>query len=133
MPFLQDARGFSQAALRGSDAPATCAYAAAAGADRSSSTFWNICAGSVYAAKCSRQKPELASSSANPNGLASLSLLSSRHYAVSTGATLRNNAIPSLRSLPCPTLYQAKEPEAISDVFRRAGKKALGGGIPGEV
>lgn len=28
-------------------------------------------------------------------------------------------------------LYQAKEPEAISDVLRRAGKKALGGGIPG--
>ena len=133
MPFFQDARGFTQAASRRSDAPATCAHAyAAAGADPSSNTFWATCAGPLYAAQCSRQKPELTPSSANLNGLASLSLLSSRP-AVSTGTTSRNNAMPSLRSLPCPTLYQAKEPEAISDVFRRAGKKALGGGIPGGI
>lgn len=37
----------------------------------------------------------------------------------------------AMKGLPCPILYQAKEPEAISDVLRRAGKKALGGGIPG--
>ena len=54
---------------------------------------------------------------------------------------LRYGVVPSMsqpevpggksRSLIPPMVYQTKEEESLSDVLRRAGKRALGGGIPG--
>lgn len=38
---------------------------------------------------------------------------------------------PQVLSLVPPVAYQAKEPQQLGDVLRMAGRKALGGGLPG--
>lgn len=135
MPFYQDARGFAEAALSQSSLDNTARYAAAAGTDRSDNVFWSSCTGAVYGAHHSEAKSQPASSSVFANLTRPATLLGTTSLpALSlSGAKTQQQGVTGLRSLPCPTLYQAKEPEAIADVFRRAGKKALGGGIPGKI
>ena len=96
-------------------------------------TFWSSCAAGLYT-----------SAQSSPAQLATFQSTSFRGLAASSSSGLSFSGSKQVRpptqlvrssemgGLPCPMLYQAKEPEAISDVLRRAGKKALGGGIPGE-
>lgn len=98
----------------------------------SGTSFWKSCAASLY---ISAQFPSLSPASvSHPTSLLSVPSNSSvRGIADSIEARPLTRAprTTQLKALPCPILYQAKEPEAIADVLRRAGKKALGGGIPG--
>lgn len=96
-----------------------------------------------------QQRPQL------PMGLASLSLSSaqlsstcrpliaprlSRHDISTFAATPAAppmptpapvHRLPAVRSLVPAVAYQAKEQESLSEALKKAGKRALGGGIPG--
>lgn len=46
-------------------------------------------------------------------------------------ATAGTRSLPAVANLVPAVAYQAKEKEPLMDTLKRAGKKALGGGIPG--
>ena len=104
----------------------------ASAAKTSSTSFWSSCAASLYT---SAQSSSLSPASvSHPTPFRSVTANSSVHGLadnVQARPLTRTPRTDQLKALPCPVLYQAKEPEAIADVLRRAGKKALGGGIPG--
>ena len=117
--------------LDASNSAHTSALLAGLQAKTSSSSFWNSCAASLYTSvQCSSGLPANVSQSAP---FQSVTANSSVHGLADSMRTrpLTAPRTNQLKTLPCPVLYQAKEPEAIADVLRRAGKKALGGGIPG--
>ncbi|DBA90454.1 hypothetical protein WJX77_004164 [Trebouxia sp. C0004] len=95
--------------------------------------FWGSCAAPLYDAAQCRSLHVLPSTTetSRPVSGASTSSVSRATASLQSYSLARPFRHQELKRLPCPTLYQAKEPEAISDVLRRAGKKALGGGIPG--
>lgn len=93
-----------------------------------SSSFWSSCAANLYTTpQCLLTSSTAASQSTQPRSVTAQSCSVHGFDRPLTQAPRTSH----LNGLPCPVLYQAKEPEAISDVLRRAGKKALGGGIPG--
>lgn len=115
--------------LDASNSAQTSALLAGLQAKTTSTSFWNSCAASLYTSvQCSSGLPACASQSAP---FRSVTANSSVHGLADSMRTRQAPRTNQLKTLPCPTLYQAKEPEAIADVLRRAGKKALGGGIPG--
>lgn len=132
MSHHQNTRSVSQLAWSQRLINAT-ASAGAAGADCVGGPFWSSCAGALYSSRNATLAPQLVPSRAALNGLATRCLHASNSKPAFSSVGFGEPCTQGLRSLPCPTLYQAKEPEAISDVFRRAGKKALGGGIPGDL
>ncbi|KAL3144290.1 hypothetical protein ABBQ32_004054 [Trebouxia sp. C0010 RCD-2024] len=94
----------------------------------SSNSFWSSCAASLYTSS------QFSLTSAAAASQPTLCRGVTAHSCSAQGCDRPLTQAPRtshLSGLPCPVLYQAKEPEAISDVLRRAGKKALGGGIPG--
>ncbi len=96
--------------------------------------FWGACAAPLYDASQCRSLHALPAitETSLPVSVASTSSVTRSTASLQSNSSARPFRHQELKCLPCPTLYQAKEPEAISDVLRRAGKKALGGGIPGE-
>lgn len=99
-----------------------------------SGSFWNSCAASLYtSAQCSPGLPAHASQSPPFRSVTANSSVHGLADSMRTRPLTQASRTSQLKTLPCPVLYQAKEPEAIADVLRRAGKKALGGGIPGRV
>ena len=137
-PGLSALHGFFAGAMSLLDA-SNCAQTStllaglhASSAKTSSTSFWRSCAASLYtSAQCPSSTP---ASVFHPTPLRSATANSSVHGLVDNIQARPLTRAPhtnQLKALPCPVLYQAKEPEAIADVLRRAGKKALGGGIPG--
>lgn len=100
--------------------------------------FWSVCATPLYTStQCPSIQPQSVTNAAALREVASSTNSVPSSFASTCMQTqpvlsARPSRRQELKGLPCPMLYQAKEPEAISDVLRRAGKKALGGGIPGE-
>lgn len=101
----------------------------------SAKPFWGTCAAPLYASAgkfpsqtLAQLDDKLVRSLRAPDGSAGASFASMQTELPTQGARRQERA-----ALPCPVLYQAKEPEAISAVLRRAGNKALGGGIPGDL
>lgn len=104
----------------------------ASSAKASSTSFWNSCATSLYTS--AQYSSSSAASLSHSTPFRSVTANSSVHGladSIEARPLTRAPRTNQLKALPCPVLYQAKEPEAIADVLRRAGKKALGGGIPG--
>lgn len=100
----------------------------------STNPFWGSCAAPLYDAAQCRSLHALPPNTETslPVSVASTSSVTRSTASLQSHSLARPFRHQELKCLPCPTLYQAKEPEAISDVLRRAGKKALGGGIPGQ-
>lgn len=123
MLFASDAACFKGALASG---PAwTVSTGPAATSQQFKSPFWASSTWTLYSL------PQV-----DPNALATPAVVKSKSCLGVSSPFACLNGSPSVgwrpqhMQLPCPTLYQAKEPEAIADVFKRAGKKALGGGIP---
>lgn len=99
----------------------------------SGDTFWRSCAANLYtSAQCAPVQPRKCALTQFGGVAASSSSVPTLAGSLPARPAVQVSRSDELKGLPCPVLYQAKEPEAISDVLRRAGKKALGGGIPGE-
>lgn len=122
--------------LRGCAQTSTVLDPATVSTRTSTNPFWSSCVPALYDAAQFRNLHSLplANEVSRQGSAAGVSngSLNAKFAGMHTQTSAQQSGHQELKGLPCPTLYQAKEPEAISDVLRRAGKKALGGGIPGQ-
>ena len=122
--------------LRSCAQTSTVLDSAAVSTRTSTNPFWSSCVPALYDAAQFRNLHSVplaseVSCQGSAAGVSSPRSLNAKFAGMHTQTLAQQSGHQELKGLPCPTLYQAKEPEAISDVLRRAGKKALGGGIPG--
>ena len=122
--------------LDASNPAQTSALLAGLQAKTTCSSFWNSCAASLYTlapAQSSSGLPAHASQSAPFRSVTANSSVHGLADSMRTRPLTRASRANQLKAIAPQCLYQAKEPEQIADVLRRAGKKALGGGIPGRL